>query len=156
LQPTAKEISLDTLALKEGFELDRHGRRSLVIGIDVSGWFSQAQHVFAHKARFQAGPNPELKILFYHLCHLSKLPIIPVFVLDGDQRPAQKRGQSWVKVAHWLVANFKDMALAFGYHVHQAPAEAEAELAYLNNIGAVDLVITEDVNALMYGAKYVL
>lgn len=38
----------------------------------------------------------------------------------------------------------------------QAPGEAEAELAYLNRLGAIDAVITDDIDCLAFGATYVL
>lgn len=34
----------------------------------------------------------------------------------------------------------------------QAPGEAEAELAYLNRIGMLDAVLTDDVDAFLFGA----
>lgn len=36
--------------------------------------------------------------------------------------------------------------------LHQAPGEAEAELAMLNRRGDIDIVITDDVDCLLYGA----
>jgi Holliday junction resolvase YEN1 len=38
----------------------------------------------------------------------------------------------------------------------QAPGEAEAELAYLNDTGAIDVVITDDSDVLLFGAKQVI
>jgi 5'-3' exonuclease len=38
----------------------------------------------------------------------------------------------------------------------QAPGEAEAELAQLNKLGFIDVVITEDSDALAFGATCVL
>lgn len=38
----------------------------------------------------------------------------------------------------------------------QAPGEAEAELAYLNQQGVIDAVLTDDVDALIFGAKTVI
>jgi hypothetical protein len=35
LQPAAQECSLTELAIQEGFETNRHGRRSIIIGVDV-------------------------------------------------------------------------------------------------------------------------
>jgi Holliday junction resolvase YEN1 len=41
-------------------------------------------------------------------------------------------------------------------HVFQAPGEAEAELAFLNETGVIYAVVTEDSDALLFGAKRVI
>ena len=38
----------------------------------------------------------------------------------------------------------------------QAPGEAEAELAYLNRIGVVDAVLSDDVDTFLFGARMVI
>ena len=38
----------------------------------------------------------------------------------------------------------------------KAEGEAEAELAYLNRIGVIDAVLTDDVDALVFGAVNVI
>ena len=38
----------------------------------------------------------------------------------------------------------------------QAPGEAEAELAYLNIVDVIDAVLTDDVDALLFGARTVI
>jgi 5'-3' exonuclease len=38
----------------------------------------------------------------------------------------------------------------------QAPGEAEAELAYLNNAGIVDAILTDDGDAFLFGATHVI
>jgi Holliday junction resolvase YEN1 len=38
----------------------------------------------------------------------------------------------------------------------QARAEAEAELAYLNKFGHIDVILSEDVDTFVFGAKRVL
>ena len=40
----------------------------------------------------QAGKNTALRVLFYCLCCLLTLPIIPIFVFDGPDWPKVKRG----------------------------------------------------------------
>lgn len=42
----------------------------------------------------RAGENPAVRVIFYRLCRLLTLPIIPVFVFDGPDRPKVKRGNS--------------------------------------------------------------
>lgn len=41
-------------------------------------------------------------------------------------------------------------------HNSQAPGEAEAELAYLNRIGRIDAIMTEDSDVFAFGATCVL
>jgi holliday junction resolvase YEN1 len=64
----------------------------------------------------QAGENPAIRVLFYRLCRLSTLPIIPIFVFDGPNRPKMKRGIN-VKTgkAHWLSSPLKKFIEAFGF-----------------------------------------
>lgn len=38
----------------------------------------------------------------------------------------------------------------------QAPGEAEAELAYLNRIGVIDAVLSDDVDNFLFGARMVI
>lgn len=38
----------------------------------------------------------------------------------------------------------------------QAPGEAEAELAYLNRIGIIDAVLSDDVDNFLFGATMVI
>ena len=42
------------------------------------------------------------------------------------------------------------------YRYIQAPGEAEAELAYLNRIGFIDAVVTDDVDTLLFGASTII
>lgn len=49
-----------------------------------------------------------------------------------------KRGKRVTAKAHWLTERFQEFILAFGFHSHVAPGEAEAELAYLNRAGVID------------------
>jgi holliday junction resolvase YEN1 len=49
----------------------------------------------------------------------------------------------------------KALIRAFGFVEWDAPGEAEAECALLQSRGIVDLVITEDVDCLMFGATKV-
>ena len=65
----------------------------------------------------RAGENPALQVLFYCLCRLLTLPIIPIFVFDGPDRPKVKRGIN-VKTTkpHWLSVPLKKFIKAFGFY----------------------------------------
>ena len=84
-----------------------------------------------------------------------------------------KRGRSISCEKHWLVDRMKGIIEAFGFewrmvrHVFsftsqhssdhlKAPGEAEAELAYLNSIGIIDAVLSDDVDTFLFGAKTVI
>ncbi|KAJ7813796.1 PIN domain-like protein [Mycena olivaceomarginata] len=98
-----------------------------VVAFDASIWMYQADRAIKH-GNADAGPNPQLRILFYRAARLLSLPICVVFVFDGPARPAIKRGT-------------------------KAPGEAEAEMAQLSAMGVIDVVVTTDTDALIFGAK---
>ncbi|KIO00204.1 hypothetical protein M404DRAFT_153442 [Pisolithus tinctorius Marx 270] len=112
---------------------------------------ANCQHSFRH-GHAQCGQNPELRTLFYKLAHLYHTPANILFVFDGLQKPAIKRGKKVVTIPPWLTTYFKDFASAFGFRTHEAAGEAEAELAALNQLGVIDAVWTEDSDALVFGA----
>ena len=103
LEPAARSRSLAHLAVVDGFEKNVSGRRGLRVGIDASIWF---QH-----ARFsKGGANPEIRCLLFKLFNLSKLPIIPLFMFDGRNRPKVKRGSRMGKSgSHNLSQKMKEM-----------------------------------------------
>jgi Holliday junction resolvase YEN1 len=97
-------------------------------------------------------------------------------VFDGVHRPNTKRGKAVRTFPHWLTTSFKRLAEAYGFYCHtvrtaviiyytrfsliltphQAPGEAEAELAYLNKILAIDSVLTSDSDTFLFGATHVM
>ncbi|PSR87077.1 hypothetical protein PHLCEN_2v5247 [Hermanssonia centrifuga] len=150
LQPASQSRSLAHLAVVDGFEKNESGRRALRIGIDASLWF---QHAYSSKG----GANPEIRMLFFRLCALSELPVLPLFVFDGRERPKVKRGSRLGKSgSHILTKGMKTMLDCFGMEWRMALGEAEAELAYLNHAGVIDVVMTDDNDALIFGAKAII
>ncbi|KAF9222215.1 hypothetical protein BS17DRAFT_709362, partial [Gyrodon lividus] len=57
--------------------------------------------------------------------------------------------------SHWLTRQFRELLDAFGFRWHEAPAEAEAELAVLSLRSLIDIVLTTDVDALVFGVTRV-
>ncbi|KAG9080858.1 hypothetical protein FRC06_006063 [Ceratobasidium sp. 370] len=55
-----------------------------------------------------------------------------------------------------LAPGMKNMISAFGFEWRTAPGEAEAELAYLNNIGVIDAILSDDVDNFLFGARVVI
>ncbi|CAE6416976.1 unnamed protein product [Rhizoctonia solani] len=138
IRHTGKSEALAQLALEgfrrdqvlnpiQGLPPDTPHPRALRIGIDASIWFF-------HAAYGREGENPELRTLFFRLARLANYTFCPLFVFDGPQRPRNKR---FLKVP-------------------QAPGEAEAELAYLNNTGVIDAILSDDVDNFLFGAKVVI
>lgn len=118
------------------------------IAIDVSIWLFQAQ-------AGRGGANPELRTLFYRLARLVALPVHPLFVFDGPERPAYKRGkliQRSGNAAGHVFSLAKRLIELFRFPWHAAPGEAEAECAKLQTEGVVDAVMSDDVDAIMFGS----
>ncbi|KAF8221251.1 PIN domain-like protein [Tricholoma matsutake] len=156
LLPTAQTHSLTQVATVEGFEHDRRGLKTMILGIDARQMGDSSQAKFYHPQHAQAGENPELRMLFYRLCYLLCHPITPIFVFDGPAWPAIKCNMNVIAQAHWLTGRFREFISVFGFHSHMAPGEAEAELAYLNQANMIDAIMTDDSDALIFGATCVI
>ncbi|KAF8956168.1 PIN domain-like protein [Flammula alnicola] len=155
LSPAVQRRYFPEIAVREGFEGKRHDTGVIVLGIDASAWFFQCQTAFGcHPRHSQAGQNPELKALFYRLAWLSRSPTSVLFVFDGPGRPKMKRGKHVRSPPHWMTRKFRELAEGFGFYCRTAPGEAEAELAFLNEIQAVDLVVTNDSDIFLFGATH--
>ncbi|CAD6578700.1 MAG: hypothetical protein ASARMPRED_008808 [Alectoria sarmentosa] len=136
-----ERVALSKVAVEH---LERTGR-PLRIAIDVSIWQFQIQSG-------QGGKNPALRTLYYRLLRLLALSIQPLFVFDGPHKPPFKRGR---KVAPGVAClpNLltKELLKRFGFPYHTAPGEAEAECALLQKENFVDVVLSEDVDTMMFG-----
>lgn len=128
----------------------QNGQR-LKVAIDTSIWSFQIQSG-------QKGSNPAIRTFYYRLCRLLQANIYPIFVFDGPNKPPFKRNQRTSPILlgpNWETRQLKKLISAFGFISWDAPGEAEAECALLQKLGIVDLVITEDVDCLMFGATVV-
>ena len=125
-------------------------QRPLRIAIDAAIWNFQSQ-------AGQGGKNPALRTLYYRLLKLLALPIHPLFVYDGKNKPSLKRGKA---VSRWgtCIANetSKKLIRHFSFPHHTAPGEAEAECALLQRKGIVDMVMSQDGDAIMFGSGVTL
>ena len=141
-----ERIALSKLAIEH---LERT-RRPLRIAIDAAIWNFQNQAA-------KGGRNPNLRTLFYRLLRLLALPIHPVFVYDGKNKPLTKRGKT-VSAYGTCIPNemSKKLVQLFRYPHHTAPGEAEAECAFLQKHGVVDAVMSQDVDAIMFGSGVTL
>ncbi|ORY78518.1 PIN domain-like protein [Protomyces lactucae-debilis] len=127
--------------------------RPLRVAIDISIW---AFHVRSA----EGGDCPAERTLFNRLVRLLNLGIHAVFVFDGQHRPRVKRNKvrstgSGKSSAFREMPSYKRLIRACGFQAWQAPGEAEAECAYLQQRGLVDAVLSDDVDALAFGATKV-
>ncbi|KAH9163386.1 PIN domain-like protein [Lactarius sanguifluus] len=148
LRPSGKPRSLTHIAIVDGFEANPANLRGLHISIDASIWFFHAAH--------GRGENPELHTLFFCCAKLMSTPFLPLFIFDGPKHPKVKCGKSVSGGKHWLVDSVERMIEAFGFEWRMAPGEAGAELAYLNSIGIIDAVVSDDVDNFLFGARIVI
>ncbi|EXJ87864.1 hypothetical protein A1O1_04791 [Capronia coronata CBS 617.96] len=141
-----ERVALAKLAIEH---LER-SQRPLRIAIDAAIWNFQTQ-------AGQGGKNPALRTLFYRLVKLLALPIDPVFVYDGKNKPLTKRGKTVSRYGSCISNEMsKNLVQAFRFPFHTAPGEAEAECAMLQKNGLVDAVMSQDVDAIMFGSTLTL
>ncbi|OJZ89358.1 hypothetical protein ASPFODRAFT_58082 [Aspergillus luchuensis CBS 106.47] len=141
-----ERISLSRLAITH---LERTAR-PIRIAVDISIWLFQVQ-------AGRGGRNPELRTLFYRLLKILALPIHPLFVYDGKNKPPFKRGKAVSSRSYGsapIIRLSKILVDLFKFPRHEAPGEAEAECARLQRAGVVDAVMTNDVDALMFGSTF--
>ncbi|KAF8054913.1 PIN domain-like protein [Lyophyllum atratum] len=154
--PAEREHSLLNLTTREGY-LRNPERRYLVLGVDMNLWMDSCQAAFeAAGIHTHAGENPELRTLYSKLCRYLKLPVVLVFVPDGEGRPAIKRGRAVQPQPLWMSDYVEELVRAFGFYIHQAPGEAEAELAKLNSLGMIDAILTDDSDTLVFGGECII
>lgn len=157
LTPVGKSIALIAIAESSEWRYTHHdaihpSSHSIRIAIDFSIWTFQIRSS-------RGGANPGLRTLFYRLCLLWRLGFKAIFVLDGPARPSRKRGrivQTTTPAAARREAEFESLITLFGFPVHRAHGEAEAECAAMQRLGHVDLVLTDDVDAFLFGASAVM
>ncbi|KFZ08360.1 hypothetical protein V502_09396 [Pseudogymnoascus sp. VKM F-4520 (FW-2644)] len=139
-----QRVSLTKLAVEKFEQTGRPFR----IAIDISIWNFEVQGG-------KGGPNPALRTLFYRLVRLAGTSVQAIFVFDGPDRPLLKRNKVRRKGGSAYQADVRRTKLLlqlFGFESHDAPGEAEAECALLQQRGLVDAVLSEDVDTLMFGS----
>ncbi|KAJ7780856.1 PIN domain-like protein [Mycena maculata] len=155
LLPTAETRSLLNLSTIRGFNTNNRGLRTLIVGDDI-----RQIPLFILPACLRArGGNQiaALETLFYQYSNFQEAPVTLVAVFDGPGRPAVKRGIRRIRDNPlWVTTRVKELLTALGLHFYTAPGEAEAELAQLNKLGFIDAIITEDSDAIVFGAKLLI
>lgn len=100
----------------------------------------------------RGGRNPEIRTLFYRLLKFLALPVHPLFVYDGKNKPPFKRGKAVGQRNAPIIQLSKNLIDLFKFPRHEAPGEAEAECANLQRAGIVDAVMSNDADAMMFGS----
>ncbi|EIW62431.1 uncharacterized protein TRAVEDRAFT_68878 [Trametes versicolor FP-101664 SS1] len=156
LNKAGESRALAQLAVVDGFDKNAHGTRSFRLGVDAGIWLRHALHSAGGKDEYR-GDSPELCMLFYRLCRLSRFPFTLLFIFDGRSRPQEKRGSRMGKSGtHQLAPDFQKLIRIFGMDCREAKGEAEAELGRLNALGHIDAVLTDDADTFLFGARMLL
>ncbi|KAJ3745957.1 PIN domain-like protein, partial [Lentinula raphanica] len=103
--------------------------------------------------------NKGLTQLFKRFCQFYRAGVRCTLVFDGPQRAARKRGRAVITdPAHepLLYRQAQDLSRLFGFNVHQAAGDAEAELAEMNRRGIVDAVLTTDSDSFALGTPRIM
>ncbi|RZF32307.1 hypothetical protein LSTR_LSTR001771 [Laodelphax striatellus] len=139
------------------------------IAVDLSAWICDSQNV----ADYSSQRNMYLRNLFFRTSFLLLNNCKPIFVLDGDApelkhktiiariqarggRIGEKTATSSRSRLKSLQNQCKQLLTVMGVPWVQAPGEAEAYCAWLNQTGAVEAVITQDSDCFLYGGRVVL
>ncbi|KAK9480225.1 PIN domain-like protein [Lipomyces japonicus] len=109
-----------------------------------------------HNKGGKGGYNPDKRTFYYRLCKMMNLGICAIFVYDGPQKPSFKRNKVISPIQPAEVRWMIDLIEKLGFQTRIAPGEAEAECAYLQKMGAVDYVVSDDVDVFIFGATKVI
>lgn len=74
---------------------------------------------------------------------------------DSMAREARKLQSATTSLSEEMYGETRDLLRLLGLPYLEAPMEAEAQCAFLNETGLVDAVVTEDSDAFLFGAKVV-
>ncbi|KIM50713.1 hypothetical protein SCLCIDRAFT_144252, partial [Scleroderma citrinum Foug A] len=103
------------------------------------------------------GRSHEIHAIFFWLSEISQMLVHPYFIFDGPDRPWFKGGNDRTSGGpRLLVERFQELLDAFGFGWHTAPGEAEAELAFFQLRGLVNVVVTPFNDVLLFGASNVI
>ncbi|KAJ3739353.1 PIN domain-like protein, partial [Lentinula raphanica] len=103
--------------------------------------------------------NKGLTQLFKRFCQFYRAGVRCTLVFDGPQRGARKRGRAVITDPArepLLYRQARNLSQLFGFNVHQAAGDAEAELAEMNRRGIVDAVLTTDSDSFALGTPRIM
>ncbi|KAL9114074.1 MAG: hypothetical protein Q9227_001846 [Pyrenula ochraceoflavens] len=118
----------------------------LRIAIDIAIWNFQSQSTVG-------GANAPVRNFYFRLLRLLALPIQPLFVYDGPNKPTLKRNKVVTGIHSSATTEAcKKLLQLFHFPYLTAPGEAEAECAALQKQGIVDAVMSQDADTMMFGS----
>ncbi|KAK9836481.1 hypothetical protein WJX74_001392 [Apatococcus lobatus] len=141
-----------------------------VIAVDLSFWVVQASTQPALQEVFRNSPSEAcLKVVFERVNNLLRYGALPVCVLEGQSPPEKlellrarfkavhgcEGGGGGNHVFNNTQQHIARMLHAMGLPTVEAPGEAEATCAALNEAGLADAVASRDGDALVFGATCV-
>ena len=94
--------------------------------------------------------------MFYRICRLLTFNVQLLFVFDGPSRPWKRGGRGGGKINYEERRLLKELLTYFRIPHHEAPGEAEAECARLQQLGVVDAVFSQDSDSLMFGTAVLI
>ncbi|KAJ7060174.1 hypothetical protein C8F01DRAFT_1084569 [Mycena amicta] len=156
LQPASTTHTLRELATRRGFERDNRDARSFLVGVDIGVRVAAIQKNRFNRRFHHVNERNILITFFYQLCSFQRCSATFIFVFDGPGCPRIKRGTQVRMNSSTLIMNLKKLIAAFGYYSHDAPGEAEAELAYLNKFGHIDAILTTDGDVFAFGGLCII
>ena len=133
--------------------------RGMTIAIDASISIYQWAHVGKSAGiignHIAGALNRTMKLL--------ALGIVPVYVFDGappiskgDTLARREQGSNIIADMAAIIDACRELFVAMGVRVIQAPSEAEAQAAWMVRNGAADAIATEDMDALAFGAPLMI
>nr|POE85395.1 flap endonuclease gen like 1 [Quercus suber] len=130
-------------------------KRPLRIAVDEACWrFTNLTDEQVQAIRDgEPSANPIEKTILWRVLRLMKLNIQLLFVYDGPRRPWKRGKRGGSRVNFELTRLLHKMLDHLKIAHHQAPGEAEAECAKLNQLGIVDAVWSDDGDAFMFGCQ---
>jgi Holliday junction resolvase YEN1 len=135
-----------------------HGR-PLRIAVDEADWrFHNLSITQVFQIRETSGqPFQGIeKQMFYRICNYMSLHIELLFVFDGPRRPWKRGRKGGGRINYERLRILKEVLRHLRVPYHEAPGEAEAECARLQQLGVVDAVFSQDSDTLMFGCDYLL
>ncbi|KAF2278258.1 PIN domain-like protein [Westerdykella ornata] len=136
-----------------------HGRR-LRIAVDEADWrfnnLTQAQvYTIREKSNEPVFRGIE-KTMFHRICRWLTMNVQLLFVFDGPSRPWKRGKQGGNRVDYEKLKDLKEVLRHLRVPYHEAPGEAEAECARLQQLGVVDAVFSQDSDTMMFGSSLLI
>ncbi|KAK4701792.1 holliday junction resolvase GEN1/YEN1, partial [Phenoliferia sp. Uapishka_3] len=128
----------------------------LRLGIDMSIWLIELDHA-SRTNHYML--EPVIERIFDRICTLLRSGVLPFFIFDGPGRPSVKRNHRSSYGGGQLTsleARVLPLLDLLGVPWRRAPGEAEAELAAVLRRGELDAILTDDSDALAFGAHTII